>query len=318
MFGARGREMADSNLRQADRPEGAEFIHNPRGTAPGLVCPIGDKVIYAVPGVPYEMEDMVGRVVIPDLQSRMGEQSVIVSRTLRTWGVAESTLAEMISARVDVQTNPTIAFLASGIEGIKVRVTAKASDEAAACALLDAEEAELRGILGDLVFGIDETSMEEAVAALLDAHGLTVGVAESLTGGIVGARLTAVAGSGTFFRGSIVAYASEVKFDLLGVPEGPVVSEDAAKAMALGACKVLGSDVGLATTGVAGPTEQEGMPVGTVFLAIAMDGDAQAVQVRLPGDRERIRQFATISLLDMLRRRLAARPTAVGRVTPVT
>src|SRR5205807_5657022 len=127
-FGARGREMAESNARQADRPEGAEFIPQRRGTAPGLVCPVGHKVIYAVPGVPHEMREMVERAVIPDLQQRSGDQAVIMSRTLRTWGVAESTLAEMISARVDVQTNPTIAFLASGIEGIKVRMTAKAPD----------------------------------------------------------------------------------------------------------------------------------------------------------------------------------------------
>ena len=149
--------------------------------------------------------------------------------------------------------------------------------------------------------------MEDAVAALLVPAGLTLGVAESLTGGLVGARLANVLGASDFFRGSIVSYDREVKHDLLGVPEGPVVSEEAARAMAEGACKVLGSDAGIAVTGVAGPTDQDGQPVGTVFLAVALDGDTQVVHIRLPGDRERVRQFATISLLDLLRRRLLAR-----------
>jgi len=311
-FGARGREMADSNMRQADIPEGATFIPQTRGTAPGLICPVGHKVIYAIPGVPHEMVEMMERAVLPDLRARSGEEAVILSRTLRTWGLAESTLAEMIASRVDTQTNPTIAFLASGIEGIKVRVTAKAPDEASAHELLDAEEQELRSILGDLVFGVDDESMEDAVAKLLIAHGLTLGVAESLTGGLVGARLTNVAGASGFFRGSIVSYDTEVKFDLLGVPEGPVVSEQAARAMAEGACKVLESDVGLGVTGVAGPAEQDGQPVGTVFLAASVDGDTQCVQVRLPGVRDQVRQFATISLLDLLRRRLLARELPVG------
>src|SRR5881227_3513659 len=142
-FGARGREMADSNMRQADIPEGATFIPQTRGTAPGLICLVGHKVIYAIPGVPHEMREMMERAVLPDLKARSGEQAVIISRTLRTWGLAESTLAEMIASRVDTQTNPTIAFLASGIEGIKVRITAKASDEVAARGLLAAEEKEL-------------------------------------------------------------------------------------------------------------------------------------------------------------------------------
>ena len=312
-FGARGREMADSNMRQADLPEGATFIPQRRGTAPGLICPVGHKVVYAVPGVPHEMVEMMERAVLPDLKARSGEDAVILSRTLRTWGLAESTLAEMISARVDTQTNPTIAFLASGIEGIKVRLTAKAPDEAAAWELLVAEERQVRALLGDIVFGVDDETMEDAVAFLLKEQGLTLGVAESLTGGLVGSRLTASAGASDFFRGSIVAYDSEVKFDLLGVPEGPVVSEAAARAMAEGAAKVLGADVGIGVTGVAGPTEQESQPVGTVIMAVTLDGDTQVVNVRLPGQRDQVRQFACISLLDFLRRRLLARELAAGR-----
>src|SRR5947209_8049711 len=194
-FGARGREMADSNMRQADIPEGGTFIPQTRGTAPGLICPVGHKVVYAVPGVPHEMVEMMERAVLPDLKERSGEQAVILSRTLRTWGLAESTLAEKISARVDTQSNPTIAFLASGIEGIKVRLTAKAADESSARELLSAEEEKVRALLGDIVFGVDDESMEDAVAALLKAQGLTLGVAESLTGGLVAARMTEAEGA---------------------------------------------------------------------------------------------------------------------------
>jgi nicotinamide-nucleotide amidase len=139
---------------------------------------------------------------------------------------------------------------------------------------------------------------------LLAGHQLTLGVAESLTGGLVGARLASVEGASGFFRGSVVAYDREVKFDVLGVPRGPVVSEEAAMAMAAGARKVLGADVGIGVTGVAGPAEQDGQPVGTVFLGVAIGDNAEAMHVRLPGDRERVRQFACISLLNLLRMRL--------------
>lgn len=311
MFEARGRQMSSNNLRQADVPVGATVIPQTRGTAPGLICAVGHKVIYAVPGVPHEMQEMIERAVIGDLQSRAGSGSTtIVSRTLRTWGLAESALAELVGARLsalDVSGNPTIAFLASGIEGIKVRITAKAASHHEAAALLDAEESELRALLGSVVFGVDDETMEVAVARLLVDAGLTLGLAESVTGGLVSARLTAVAGASQWFRGAIVSYDRRVKYGLLDVSEGPVVSESAAAQMAAGAARVLGADVGLAVTGVAGPTEQDGQPVGTVWLGLALDGEASATLVRLPGDRERIRQFAAISLLDLLRHRLLGR-----------
>ncbi|HVT78219.1 MAG TPA: competence/damage-inducible protein A [Acidimicrobiales bacterium] len=308
MFRARGREMAANNLRQADVPAGATVIDQTMGTAPGLICPVGHKVIYAVPGVPYEMQDMVTRAVIPDLLARSGETATIRSRVLRTWGTSESMLAQQLHERFlhheSNATLVTIAFLASGIEGIKVRLTAKAATEADALAALADEEAAVRALLGDLVFAVDNDTMESVVGDMLVARGETLGLAESLTGGLVGSRCAAVRGATNWFRGSIVSYASDVKFSVLGVPEGPVVSAEAAKAMAVGAAKVLGADIGLSVTGVAGPDEQEGQPVGTVFYGIARNGTVDAVEVRLPGDRDRIRQFSAISLMDLLRRRL--------------
>lgn len=310
MFSARNREMPANNLRQADVPAGAAVIEQVRGTAPGLICPVGHKVIYAVPGVPHELEEMFARAVAPDLQARMATSATIVSRVLRTWGLAESAVAEKLQPRLSTldeeQSGVTLAFQASGIEGIKVRITVKSADAGSAKELLTAEEAQVRAILGDYVFGTDDETMEDSVGHLLRARNLTLGLAESVTGGLVGSRLTNVVGSSEWFRGSIVAYASEVKFDVLGVPEGPVVSEEAARAMALGARKVLGADIGLAVTGVAGPAEQDGQKPGTVFFGLAMPGEdeAECHPVRLPGDRERVRQFAAISLLDVLRHRL--------------
>ncbi|GAC1309992.1 MAG: competence/damage-inducible protein A [Acidimicrobiales bacterium] len=311
MFEARGRTMAVSNEKQADKPVGATYITQTRGTAPGLVCPVGHKVIYAVPGVPHEMQDMVERVVVPDLVARSGTVSTIRSRVIRTWGLPESQLAEIVAPRFDALASetdgPTIAFLASGMAGIKVRVTVKAPSVSAAMARLDEEEAALRELLGDVVFGTDDDTMESVVGERLRGAGLWLGVAESLTGGLVGSRLTETPGASEWFRGSIVSYSTSVKRAMLDVPPGPVVSSTAASAMAEGAARLLGAEVGLGVTGVAGPASQDGRQVGTVFCAVALDGSTEVTELHLPGDRERIRQYATISLLDLLRRRLLAR-----------
>lgn len=314
LFGGRGRPMPENNLRQADVPKGGDVIPNPLGTAPGLRCEVGDpngemKVIYAVPGVPYEMTEMITKSVLPDLLERSGERAVIVSRSLKTWGASESGLAEMIAERVDQQTNPTIAFLARGIEGIYVRMTAKAPTEEQARELLDAEDRELRSVLGELVFAVDDDTMESEVLRLCEARGWSLGVAESLTGGFIGARIANVPGASRTFRGSIASYATEVKRSVLGVIAEKVVTEEAAKQMAEGAQRVLGADVAISATGVAGPDEMEGQPVGTVWYGIAVPGhETEAITARLPFDRERIRQFSTISVLNLLRMRLLALP----------
>ena len=307
-FEARGRRFTENNLRQADRPAGARFIPQMPGTAPGLVCPVGEQVLYAVPGVPFEMREMMEGTILPDLQRRAGVTAVITSRVLKSWGESESRLAELLADRIDALDragNPTIAFQASGIEGLKVRITAKAEDASAAGALIADEEARVRAIVGDAIFATDEQTMESVVLDLLRERGLSLAAAESLTGGLAGARLTAVPGASDVFRGAVVSYASEVKFDLLDVPVGPVVSTDAAKAMALGVRKRLGADVGIATTGVAGPAEQEGHPPGTVFLGLAYGDHVEALRVRLPGDRRRVREYAVISVLNLLRLRIS-------------
>jgi len=307
LFTSRGREMPENNLRQCDVPVGAEPIANSVGTAPGIKAPVADKVVYAVPGVPYEMQLMMSEHVLPDLLARSGQQSAIVSRSLKTWGTSESGLAEMIAHRVDAQTNPTIAFLARGIEGLTVRITAKASTPEEARALIEPEERALREILGDLVFGTDNETMETVVLDLLRKRGLTLGLAESITGGLVASRLVSVPGTSDVLKGGVVAYMTDAKRSVLGVTAESVVSGESARQLAAAARRVFGADVGLGVTGVAGPEEQDGQPAGTVFFGLAVgDEPVEAVGTQLPGQREMVRQFATISLLNLLRMRLVS------------
>jgi nicotinamide-nucleotide amidase len=310
LFESRGRKMSENNARQADVPRGATTIP-PAGTAPGLICMVGHKVVYALPGVPYELFEMFNHTVLPDLRRRLGDEGgTIVSRVLRSWGMSESGLAELLAPRIEAldggKGNPTIAFLASGMEGIKVRITAKAADRPTAAAMLQAEEEAVRELVGDAIFGVDGDTMESVVAGEIVARGLTLGLAESLTGGLVASRLTGVPGASTWLRGCIVAYSPDVKFSVLGVADGPVVTDSAARSMAEGARRVLGADIGLSLTGVAGPDSSEGREVGTVIIGLAMPGsEAESVEAHLPGDRERVRQYATISALDLLRRRMS-------------
>ncbi|HSM65905.1 MAG TPA: nicotinamide-nucleotide amidohydrolase family protein, partial [Ilumatobacteraceae bacterium] len=202
---------------------------------------------------------------------------------------------------------PTLAFLASGWEGLKVRLTAKAATIDACRVQLDEWEAVVRGRLGDLVFGTDDDTMESVVLELCRQRGLTLATAESVTGGLVGARLTSIPGASDVFRGAVVSYATEVKQTLLGVGEGPVVSEEAARQMAVGARERLGADVALSLTGVAGPDEQDGQPVGTLYVGLVGPGFEDVRHVRIPGQREQMRQFSVITALGLLRSELSSK-----------
>jgi nicotinamide-nucleotide amidase len=340
-----GREIPEINYKQADVPVGASPILASAGTAPGLICPVGDNVVYAVPGVPSEMREMVGETIVPDLVRRSGQRATIRSRFLRVWGMTESKVAEVVAPEVTALevpgSNITIAFLASATEGVRVRITARASGEdadVAAGQLLDKEESELRALLGEAVGGVDDEGIEVVVGRLLSQAGLRLAVAESLTGGLVAARLTSVPGASTWFAGGVVSYGEDVKRSLLGVSPGPVVSEAAAAEMASGARDLLHADVGLSLTGVAGPTTQEDQPVGTVFVGLAhgtrhgasehATGDSrrkasgaeadgglpvghvvktEVAKLLLRGDRQVVRQRATTQALDLLRRNLLDR-----------
>ena len=297
-----GRVMPESNLQQAERPRGSELIANPKGTAPGIRMQIADTWVFALPGVPAEMIPMLENSVIPFLGG--GDDSAVVSRLLRTWGESESAIGEQLGDLYDTSTNPTIAFLASGGE-IKIRITAKAATRDEACALIAPFEETIRERLGKRIFGVDDDTVEVVVLRMLEQRGWTLGTAESATGGLVAGRLTSVPGASRVFRGSIVSYATDVKESLLEVSgdlvaEHGVVSEPVAVAMADGARERLGADVVVAVTGSAGPEPQE-RPVGTVVVAVVTPDGSRVRTLTLPGDRERVRTFASTAALQLLR-----------------
>ena len=303
IFEGRGRVMPENNLRQADVPEGASTIAQMPGTAPGLVCPLTidgvEKVIYAVPGVPHEMREMMLGTVLDDLRQRGGDASVIRSRVMRTWGYGESAIAETLADRVDAldeSGHATIAFQASGIEGIKVRITTKAPDEAAAEAIIAKEEAHIRELLGDYIFGIDDESMETVVLGLLRQQGLSFAAAENLTGGIMSTRMTALDPKMEIYRGATIAPhgTNEAALSLSG--------EDRAVAAAMHAREMIGTDIGIAALA---PHDDEDHPPGTVFVAVVLPDRAEAKTVALPGVLSRMRSYAVITALDLLRKRLS-------------
>jgi nicotinamide-nucleotide amidase len=311
-FGGMGvQRMAEMNLRQADVPEGARTIDNPRGTAPGLIMEIDGKPVYAVPGVPREMEGMLEQVVLPDLAARAGEGRAIVSRTLRTAGVGESRLAERLTPmweEVGTGRQVTMAYLASPGE-VRVRLTAVGRTREEALAEIAPVEARVREELGDIVYGTDDKTLEAVVGRLLRGRGLTLATAESLTGGLLGGRITGIPGASDYYLGGVVAYATDAKASRLGVDpdllaaDGPV-SEPVAAAMAEGARRAFGADLGLAATGVAGPTEQSGRRVGTLRLGVADAAGTASRTLTAPGDRTQIRLWTTTVALDLARRRL--------------
>ncbi len=315
-FRRSGIPMPASNLVQADLPAGARVL-SPVGTAAGFAIEVSaagrSTVVYCLPGVPAEMEQMLAAEVLPDLRRRAGS-STVVSRVVTTSGMAESAVAEALSdlvRRLDAQGNPTVAFLASKGQ-TRIRVTAKAQTRDEALALAAPVVDELLVVLGRAVVGVDDEDTEHAVARLLRRHSWTLAVAESITGGGVGARLVRVPGASDWFRGGLVVYATESKAAVAGIDaqlladRGPVDPE-VCRALAVAARERFGADVGLAVVGVAGPTEQNGRPVGTVVLASALpDGVEHRERVIRSNARIDIQERAVGLALDHLRRRLAA------------
>jgi nicotinamide-nucleotide amidase len=301
-----GGAMPESNLRQASVPEGARWIVPDRGTAPGLIVDVpGGGRLFAVPGVPDEMREMLAGTILPELRERAG--GAIVSRVLRVAGLGESAVAERLSDLFAASANPSVAYLASMGE-VKVRLTAKAASSGEADALVDPLAAEVRTRLGDLVFSSRDESLEQAVLRLLGARGRSLACAESLTGGGVGERLTSVPGASASFLGSAVVYTREMKQRVLGVPDEAVadgtVTEACALAMARGARSVFGADVGLALTGAAGPEPHDGAAPGTIWVAIAADDLEHGRGFFSRGARDRVRRWAEQAGLDLVRRYL--------------
>ncbi len=301
----RGRTMPTSNLRQAEYPEGAERIPNRKGTAPGLALQSEDGWIFAVPGVPAEMLPMIDGHIVPLLQHESGgDDAVVVSRLLRTWGESESRVGELFADLFETSTNPTVAFLASTGE-IKIRLTAKAPSEAEARDVIAPIEAEVRRRMGAKVFGADDDTIEQVILDLLAEHGWSLGTAESATGGMIAARITSVPGASAVFRGAVVAYVTDIKHGVLGVADHliedhGVVSEEVACVMAAHAADVLGADVVISVTGSAGPDPQE-RAAGTMIIGVHTPEQVMAKTLFMPGDRERVRAYTTTAALHLAR-----------------
>jgi nicotinamide-nucleotide amidase len=308
-FAKRGRVMATNNLKQALQPIGAEILPNPIGTAPGMIWqPNPDLLILTFPGVPSEMKQMWRETAVPLLKSKGWATDTIVSRTLYFWGISESTLAEKVAPYFD-NTNPTVAPYANR-GGVKLRITAKATTEAEALALITPIETELRQIAGSDYYGTD-TTLSDVIGKLLLSKRQTLSVAESCTGGGLGQLLTDTAGSSAYFWGGVIAYDNSVKERLLGVDPSVLEREGAVSAavacqMASGVRDRLGTDWGISITGIAGPGGgTEAKPVGLVYIGIAGPDGATASALHY-GDRGRewIRQGSAATALDRLRRKL--------------
>lgn len=299
-----GREFPESNLCQAEYPEGAEQLANPRGTAPGLFLDHEGTLIFAVPGVPAELYQMLDEHVVPRLRQATGSGEVLVSRVLRTWGYGESAVADLLDDLYRASSNPSMAFLASAGE-VKVRLSAKAGSDEEARSMIEPVELEVRRRLGAAVFAVDDQILEQIILNELRSREWTIGTAESLTSGMLAARLSLLPGSSAVFRGSMVPYAADLKRTMLGVhrhliEEHGVVSSETAMAMADGASRAMGVDVATALTGVAGPGVLE-HPPGTVFVAVRTPLGTRSRLLRMPGDRERVRAYTTTTALQLTR-----------------
>ena len=317
-YTSRGLRMSDANRVLADVPEGFDALPNPKGTAPGLwgertVDGI-DQVVVVMPGVPYEMEAITEQHVLPRLLDR--QDGVVLSRTLLTAGRGESDLSNQLGdLGATITDGLTLAFLPS-LGTVRLRVTARGADRGAAQTALDRATDTIRTTLGDLVFGEGQTTLEAVVNDMLAERGLTLATAESCTGGAVAARVTSVPGASRVFRGAIVAYDNEVKERMLDVSpevlaEHGAVSEAVARQMAEGVRSRLDAHVGIAATGVAGPSGgTPEKPVGTVWLAYADGETTHAVRLQFTPDREINVGLSTTAALDLVRRQLLRKERA--------
>ena len=311
-FAAMGRPLTENNYQQAMVPQGATVLPNDWGTAPGVAFQAEGTHGILLPGPPRECEQMFRHRVVPYL--KQFADGVIVSRTVKTFGIGESAAEAQLRELMNALHNPTLAPYAKPT-GTELRITAHAATEAEALARIAPVEQQVKERLGDKVIGVDVSSLEEVCLALLKEQGLTVGTAESCTGGLISKLLTDLPGSSAAFRGGIVSYTNEVKEGVLGVPralltEYGAVSPQVAEAMALGARKALGCDIALSATGVAGPDpDDRGNPIGLVYLGLAWAGGCQVVTYQGGQvERERIRRQSAQTALDLLRRHLTNLP----------
>jgi nicotinamide-nucleotide amidase len=308
-FRRRGRRMAENNKRQAMLIEGADALDNPNGTAVGQwIDADDDRVVMLLPGPPGELKPMFANECVPRLASRLPPQ-VIRARLYRVTGMTESDLDHLIAPVYSKYTNPATTILASPGD-IQIHLRSRCDTEEEAERLLAEVGGPIEEVLGDRIFSRNGDSLEAVVGELLRARGATLAVAESCTGGMVAERITSVPGSSQYFNGGFIVYNNRMKENLLGVDPEMIgrcgaVSDEAARAMAQCARSRSAATYAVSTTGEAGPESSTGVPVGTVYAGLAgPDGVVEARRFNLPGDRNRIRMFATQGALDYLRRRI--------------
>ena len=301
------RPMTQNNVKQACFPVDVMILPNNNGTAPGCIIEEAGKIVALLPGPPREMKPMFEESVVPYLQKF--QQGVLVSKVLRVVGVGESKAAEVLEDILDNQTNPTVAPYAKDGE-VTFRITAKCNTCEEGNILIEPMEAEIRSRLGDNIYGEGDTTLEDVLGQMLVSKKLTISTAESCTGGMVSSKLINYPGISSVFMEGAVTYSNEAKINRLGVkPEtldkyGAVSSEVAAE-MAQGIARTSGTNIGLSTTGIAGPEGgSEEKPVGLVYVGLCINGEVKTKELRLSGNRQRIRERATMQVLDLLRREL--------------
>lgn len=302
-----GREMTDNNLQQAMLPEGCVIFQNDWGTAPGCAFEADGCHVLMLPGPPRECEAMFRHRALPYLRTLA--DGTILSRTLRIYGMGESAVESLLREKMNALQNPTLAPYAKEGE-VELRITAKAATKEAAAALIVPVEREVRELLGYKVYGADVNSLEEVCLELLKQQNLTLGTAESCTGGLIAKRFTDLPGASAAFRGGVVSYTNDVKAEVLGVPhelleQFGAVSRQVAQAMAERARIVLGCDIAVAATGVAGPDpDDRGNPVGLVYVAMASREGCAVRELHGGTGRDRIRTGAANLAFDLVRRHL--------------
>ena len=305
------RPMPACNRRQAMLPQGCTVLHNPVGTAPGCIFTADGVTAVLLPGVPHECRYLAEHALLPWLQGCSG--GVIRSHDLRVFGLTEPRVQELLGDLMDRAENPSLAPYAKPGE-VMLRLTAKGESPQDCQERMAPLFWDVRSRLGDCLYGVDVSSLEEVVITRLRQKGLTLSAAESCTGGLIAKRLTDVPGASAAFLGGVVSYTNAVKAGVLGVPRDLLeqygaVSEPVARAMAEGVRRLTGSDLSVSVTGLAGPDgDDRGNPVGTVYVGLSWQGGSLVRRLALGGDRPRIRLLAASSALDIIRRHLCDLP----------
>ena len=309
-------KMPSNNLQQAELPEGCTVFDNPVGTAPGCAFESDGVHVLMLPGPPFEMLTMLKGHVVPYLRNLSSE--VIVSHDIMTFGLGESPMEELMREKMSRMENPSLATYAKPSE-VRLRATAKAESVEDAEAMLAPVVKDVTDFLGDYVYGVDVSSLEETCFRLLKEKGLTLATAESCTGGRVAERITALPGVSAVYRGGVVSYWTSVKADVLGVPQETLdahgaVSEETARAMAEGARRVTGADIAVSVTGVAGPDPDErGVAVGIVYIGLATPDGTFCRPLDLgKRRRDRIQDLSSNHALDVVRRYLTGLPITLS------